>query len=98
LNTLYEFPGSGPSDKLLMDASGNLYGTTFDGGVYGFGSAFKLTPSAGGWTYTSLHDFTIGSDGGGPSCALTLDANGNLYGTTTSGGAYGYGVVFEITP
>ena len=101
-NVLYSFsPGSGdgdnPEDKLAMDAAGNLYGTAANEGLYGFGSVFKLTPSDGGWTYTSLHDFT-GSDGGTPVSNVIFDANGNLYGTTLSGGSYGWGVVWQITP
>lgn len=92
----YRFPG--PWDKLGMDAAGNVYGTTFVDGAHGQGSVFKLTPSNGGWTYTSLHDFTGGSDGGNPISNIVFDANGNLYGTATVGGAYGQGVVFEITP
>jgi len=86
-----------------MDSAGSLYGTTYNDGAYGYGSAFKLTPSGSGWTFTDLHDFTGGSDGGNVWSNLVLDANGkdqevNLYGTTFSGGANGYGVVFEITP
>jgi len=81
-----------------MDSAGNLYGTTYGEGAYGVGSVFKLTPSNGGWTYTSLHDFTGGNDGGTLYGGVTLDANGNLYGTTNQGGAYGAGVVWEITP
>ena len=84
--------------SLVMDASGNLYGTTRQDGLYPSGSVFKLSRSNGSWTYTSLHDFTGGSDGAYPN-GVTLDANGNLYGTAQSGGAYGsYGVVWEITP
>jgi len=101
-NTLYGFQGGGyyPGSwgKLLMDTAGNLYGTTYGDGLYGAGSAFKLTPSNGAWTYTSLHDFTGGSDGGNPISNLVLDANGNLYGTASYGGPYNAGVVFEITP
>ncbi len=90
---------SGPWDKLAMDAAGNLYGTTFFDGTYlGCGSVFKLTPSNGGWTYTSLHDFTCGSDGANPISNLVMDGRGNLYGTTYLGGTDGCGVVFEITP
>jgi uncharacterized repeat protein (TIGR03803 family) len=101
-NTLWPFPlqnnSTGPVDKLLMDAAGNLYGTTFGLGVYNLGTVFKLTPSNGGWTYSSLHDFTGGSDGLFPWSSLVFDANGNIYGTTTEGGAGNGGVVFEITP
>jgi uncharacterized repeat protein (TIGR03803 family) len=87
-----------------MDAAGNLYGTTTNGdGAYGYGSVFKLTPSSGGWTYTSLHDFTGGSDGGFPASNVVFDRNGNLYGTASSGGLsgcgpLGCGLVWEITP
>lgn len=102
-NTLYTFLSlgggpSGPGDTPAMDAAGNLYGTTYLDGAYFFGAVFKLTPSNGGWTYTSLHDFTGGSDGAGPISNVVFDVNGNLYGTTSEGGAYGYGVVWEITP
>jgi uncharacterized repeat protein (TIGR03803 family) len=90
--------GVGPYDKLLMDADGNLYGTTFADGQYGYGSVFKLTRSSGGWRYTSLHDFTGGTDGSNPMCRLVMDASGNLYGTASGGGASGNGVIFEITP
>jgi uncharacterized repeat protein (TIGR03803 family) len=94
----------GPSQALVMDSAGNLYGAknTETGG----GSIFKLTPSNGAWTYTDLHDFTGGSDGARPNGNLVLDANGNIFGTTSNGGYYqsgtecqqGCGVVFEITP
>jgi uncharacterized repeat protein (TIGR03803 family) len=88
---------------LVMDQAGNLYGTTLCDGAYGLGSVFKLTPSNGGWTYTSLHDFTGGSDGANASCNLVFDGAGNLYGTAVAGGTGsnctgGCGVVFEITP
>jgi uncharacterized repeat protein (TIGR03803 family) len=56
-----------------MDAAGNLYGTTLADGANGYGAVFKLTPSNGSWTYTSLHDFTNGSDGGYPYSTLVLD-------------------------
>jgi uncharacterized repeat protein (TIGR03803 family) len=80
-----------------MDAAGNLYGTTMCDGAYGFGTVFKLTPGRGGWTYSDRHDFTGGSDGGYPSGAVAVDADGNLYGTAVYGGASNYGVIFEIT-
>jgi uncharacterized repeat protein (TIGR03803 family) len=104
---LYSFTGyAGPYGSLVMDASGNLYGTTFDDGAFKLGSAFKLSPGSNGWTYTSLYDFTGTSDGAEPISNLVFDASGNLYGTTWLGGvnygctAYGpgCGVVFEVTP
>jgi len=93
----------GPQGNLAMDAEGNLYGTTFGDGAYQFGSVFKLTRTPGGWIYSTLHDFTDGQDGGYPIGGPILDANGNLYGTATTGGRrdgncpfYGCGVVWEI--
>lgn len=67
-----------------MDGAGNLYGTTAGDGATRDGSVFKLTPSGNSWTYTSLHDFTGGTDGRGPACNVVFDANGNLYGTTSA--------------
>jgi uncharacterized repeat protein (TIGR03803 family) len=59
----------------------------------------KLAPtSGGGWTESTVYNFTCGSDGGFPMAGLILDASGNLYGTTQIGGANGRGGVFEITP
>ena len=89
----------GPLCSLTLDAAGNLYGTTFGDGAYGFGSVFKLTPSIGGWIYTDLHDFTGGNGAGTiPSRRCGIRPSRYFYGTTTGGGAYGYGVVWEITP
>jgi uncharacterized repeat protein (TIGR03803 family) len=91
--------GCGPEGNLVMDQAGSLYGTTMCDGAYGFGSVFKLTPtSQPPWTYTSLHDFTGGNDGGYPlGVNVILDTNGNLYGTSSGGGTSGQGVVWEIT-
>jgi uncharacterized repeat protein (TIGR03803 family) len=100
-NVLYSFagpPGRGPFGPVLLDSAGNLYGTTLAGGAYQQGAVFKLTHSNGIWTYSSLHDFTNGSDGRSPNGHLLFDANGNLYGTAGWGGATGNGVVWEITP
>lgn len=98
-NTLFSFPGeTGPFGNLIMDAAGSLYGTTVRGGAIRQGSVFKLTSSSGSWTYTSLHDFTGGSDGAQPYCSVIFDPDGNLYGTTWYGGTYYAGVVWEITP
>ena len=91
--------GGGSFGAPVFDAAGNLYDTTVGDGPYRNGTVFKLTPSNGGWTYTSLHDFTGGDDGAMPFAGLTMDAAGNLYGTTENGGTmYGQGVIFEVTP
>ena len=101
LAVLHDLPGQlggGPQSNLAMDAAGNLYGTTYEDGAYRYGSVFRLMFSDGTWVYTDLHDFTFGSDGAEPAGDVILDANANLYGTAFAAGAYGYGVVFEITP
>lgn len=94
----FEGGGAGPTASMVMDAAGNLYGTSYAGGDYGRGAVFKLTPSSGGWIYTALHNFTGGSDGDLIQAGLVFDANGNLYGAASYGGQYGAGTVFEITP
>jgi len=82
----------------IFDAAGNLYGAACYGGAYGNGVVFKLAPNSdGSWTESSLHDFTGGDDGSCPG-ELLFDAAGNLYSATAQGGAYGSGVVFELTP
>jgi uncharacterized repeat protein (TIGR03803 family) len=91
--------GSEPNAGLIMDATGNLYGTTTVGGAHGYGTAFELKPVAGGgWTEKMLHSFSGTTDGSEPYAGLTFDAAGNLYGTTTGGGAYLGGTVFELLP
>lgn len=90
--------GDGPNSGVVRDSAGNLYGTALALGSNNVGLVFKLTPSDGGWTYTVLHEFATGDGGDYPIGGLVLDGQGNLYGTTTQGGAYGWGVVWEITP
>lgn len=98
ISVLYAFSGNqGPEESLSMDSAGNLYGTTFADGAFNKGNVFKLTPSANGWIYTDLHDFTGGSDGKNPVSNVVIDAQGNLYGTASHGGTDGWGVVWEIT-
>jgi uncharacterized repeat protein (TIGR03803 family) len=90
--------GYQPRTSLVMDSAGNLYGTTAAGGVHGFGTVFELTPKAGGlWIEKVLFSFYL-QTGGLPYGGLTLDAAGNLYGTTSDGGAYHNtcGTVFEL--
>jgi uncharacterized repeat protein (TIGR03803 family) len=92
--------GAEPLGALVFDASGDLYGTTTASGAYGGGTVFELAPqTGGGWREVVIHTFkNNGVDGSGPLAGLTIDASGNLYGTTVGGGTYGYGVVFELVP
>jgi uncharacterized repeat protein (TIGR03803 family) len=100
-SVLYSFvgqPNCGSYGDLFMDDAGSLYGTTLCTGSSAKGTVFKLALSGGRWTYTSLHDFSGGSDGANPYCSLVFDATGSMYGTTFYGGANNDGVIFEITP
>jgi uncharacterized repeat protein (TIGR03803 family) len=100
-NTLDSFDGtdgSNPYAGLVQGTNGNLYGTTLAGGVNGDGTFFDINLSG---TLTVLYNFCSQSgctDGATPRAGLVLATNGNFYGATYSGGAHGYGTVFEITP
>ena len=97
----YNFTGGSDGalpEGVILDKSGNLYGTTGSGGAYGEGVVFKLSPQADGkWNYTLLHTFNC-QDGAAPVGNLTFGPDGKLYGTTSIGGTYGGGVVFQLTP
>ncbi|MFZ3340280.1 MAG: choice-of-anchor tandem repeat GloVer-containing protein [Terriglobales bacterium] len=107
---LYDFgpqPGSDGAypqmPQLAIDKHGHLYGTTPNGGPNGHGMVFELSSGKPMWKETILYSFTGGSDGGGPIGGVTLDSNGNVYGTTNVGGGSqncggGCGVVFELSP
>jgi len=101
--------GYGPLSQLVSDRHGNLYGTTFEGGAYGYGTVFRLSPPAKGqtqWTETVLHSFaaTVNGtiDGCYPFAGVIADKSGSLYGTTygcggyTNGNSDGDGSVFKI--
>jgi len=91
--------GSYPDGSLTADAAGNLYGTTQIGGAFGWGTVFELSPTPEGkWRFSLLYTFTGGADGGNPLGNLVFDANGNAYATASSGGADGFGVIFELSP
>jgi uncharacterized repeat protein (TIGR03803 family) len=110
LTTLYSFcsqtgcpDGDGPHAGLVQATNGDLYGTTLSGGANcvpdGCGTVFKITP--GGtltMAYSFCSDYPSCTDGAYPEAGLVQAANGDLYGTTYSGGANGYGAVFKITP
>lgn len=115
--TLYTFSDSAqgfyPYVGMVLDATGNLYGTTYGGGdsscdiggSNGCGTVFELSPQrGGGWTESVIHNFQDGTqDGQLPYAGLVLDSVGNLYGVTTLGGtspcfSYGCGIVFELSP
>jgi uncharacterized repeat protein (TIGR03803 family) len=89
--------GSTPYSGLTPDSSGNYYGTTSDGGSYGAGTVFELSPTASGWTETTLYHFTGGDDGGTPNSGVVFDRRGNLYGTTLLGGTSNVGVVYKLS-
>ena len=99
-STLYNFgaskyDGAQPMAGMVMDAKGNFFGATYFGGMYTYGTIFRLSPDG---VETILHNFAYdSSDGGLPYASLILDSSGNLYGTTGAGGEYGGGTVFEVT-
>jgi uncharacterized repeat protein (TIGR03803 family) len=100
-NVLYRFRGkngSKPYAGLIFDNKGALYGTTSEGGAYGAGTVFRLTPSASGYTESFLYSFTGYSDGAVPQAGLIFDKEGALYGTTTYGGSNKGGTVFKLVP
>jgi len=110
VDLLYTFQHGqgGPSGPLTIDAAGKLYGVASTCALpAGNGCIYKLTPGSGGYTFTDLYDFTNGPDGRNPSGRVTIDANGNLYGTAQAAGDLsrclgegqnGCGTVWELTP
>jgi len=91
--------GAGPFGNLIFDGAGNLYGTTVGGGTAEGGTVFELTPDGNGaWTETVLHSFTgEPQDGFAPYAGVIMDTDGNVYGTTSVGGASGAGIAFELS-
>ncbi len=103
-STLYSFQGgtsdgASPYSGVILDAAGNLYGTTPYGGSLGCGTVFEVTPSNGAWTESIIHNFqNSGGDGCFPVVGVALDPSGNLYGVAATGGVNFGGIVFELTP
>lgn len=102
--TLWNFSGNFsdgqyPLGTLVLDASGNIYGTTATGGKHGGGTVYEVKPSGTSSTETVLYSFgTNPDDGGSPEAGLIFDKAGNLYGTTAAGEGNSNGVVFELLP
>jgi len=96
-----EDEGEYADTDLETDSAGNIYGTTVLGGDFGGGTVFQLRPTPDGWVHTVLYSFTGGADGGEPYKGVTLDREGNLYGTAVTGGSGscegGCGVVYKLT-
>jgi uncharacterized repeat protein (TIGR03803 family) len=98
--------GNYPVGNLVFDSSGDLYGTTAEGGIgdcFGLGPVcgivYELTPSTGAWTETVLHYFDEnGTDGYYPLAGLVLGEGGIFYGTTELGGTSSSGTLFAIKP
>jgi uncharacterized repeat protein (TIGR03803 family) len=100
LTTLYSFQGNGsdgayPESGVVLDAAGNLYGTTQMGGATNNGTVFEIGTDG---TETILHFFAGGTDGAAPQSPLVIGPQGQLFGATAFGGAEDVGVVYEITP
>lgn len=107
LSVLHSFAGAdgqSPMAGLTSDASGNMYGTTAQGGDWNCGTVFKLSPGKNNrWKFSVVYSFNpnnqdSGGDGCYPTSDVVLDAAGNIYGTTEYGGWYGWGTVYEVTP
>ena len=102
VHTFTGIDGRIPSSNLTFDSQGNAYGTTAAGGDFDLGTVFELTFSGGQWTETVLYSFAGGRDGQDPHGGVTIDATGNLYGTTVAGGSGGFcagdgcGTVFKL--
>ena len=96
--------GNNIETGLVFGPDGSFYGTTVQGGTYGYGTTFKLTPKAGGgWTEKVLHSFNFDSTGAQPVSTPLIGPDGNLYGVAATGGNFnsacpnlGCGLVFEL--
>ena len=88
--------GAFPVGSLVQGRDGLLYGVAASGGDSGKGTLYRLSPD--GSTFAVLHHFSGGEDGGTPQAGLVVDAKGNVYGTASTGGEGGRGVVFRLVP
>ncbi len=90
--------GSLPYAGLVRDGAGNLYGTTYTGGVNGCGMVFELAHSGSGWIERPLYSFGCKNDGDFPYAPVVIGPDGSLYGTTEYGGDNEDGIVFKLSP
>ena len=91
--------GSGPGARVTVDQAGNVYGMAPTGGANGLGTIYKIHQAQDGtWVLKVIHTFTGGADGSTGSAGRMILRHGRLYGAATTGGTYGSGVVFELTP
>lgn len=114
-NQLYASPTTtAPNGPLTFDASGDLWGTTYHGGIdecgpaLGCGTVFELIHSNGQWSFVTVHEFNSDRNGSNPVGAVAFDSAGDIYGATNMGGSgpppcdsgdlFGCGVIFELTP
>jgi uncharacterized repeat protein (TIGR03803 family) len=101
-STIHQFGGYGdgisPYGPVTIDSAGNIYGTTQDGGTYGSGAVYKVSPSDGAWTESVLYNFTLDSGQYPEPSGVAVGANGNLYGVTLFGGEYSVGTIYELQP
>ena len=88
--------GQGPGARLTIDGDGTIYGMAPTGGAYGAGTIYAMTPGKGGTRFKVIHAFTGGDDGAGGSAGALVLHNGDIYGTATSGGAFGEGTVYQL--
>jgi len=103
VSAIYNFGnanGAYPHGGLAFDSHGNIFGTATSGGFFNQGVVFELQPESGGsWSGRTIYNFgNIANDGAYPYASLVADSAGNVYGTTSAGGVYGGGTVFELIP
>jgi hypothetical protein len=98
---LYRFTGgidgSLSYGEVTFDVQGHIFGTTFEGGAFGAGTAYELVSSQGSWTESVIQNFSGVPNAGDPYAGLIFDSSGNLYGTTPYAGPAGFGSVYELT-
>jgi uncharacterized repeat protein (TIGR03803 family) len=87
-----------PVAPLILDPTGNLFGTTYAGGMNRDGTVFELSPRQGGWSEAVLYNVGNGNGGADIFGGVVMDRAGDLYGNTAAGGLYSYGTAFELTP